>query len=153
ALTIPFVFEPKDDLKGLLPTENMHDEEAREQAYHKYTLAFAKALLNTPSSDGSSSLLDALNSGATKPAALRGQYRLAGGSDGALPSASNYEGEPEQFQDFLNDPLQSPKNGLLAFESVEDISIVAAPGYSANPIADEVFAIESAVITHCERMR
>ncbi len=153
ALTIPFAFEPKGDLQALLPTPDMVKEEDRENAYNQYTLAFAKALLDAPTPDGSPTMLGALNNGSTKLAALRTQYRLIGGNDGALPGAANYEGEPEVFEDFLNDPLQSPKNGLLAFESVEDISIVAAPGYSANPIADDVFATESAVLTHCEKMR
>lgn len=175
ALTIPFVIEPKSDLKGLLPTPDMVKEDDRNQAYDKYTLAFASELLNAPSTaapvvpQGASSaasfssppggnpptLLDALENGVTTLAALRAQFRLAGGNDGALPDLTSYQGEPTQFKDFLNDPIQSPKNGLLAFEAVDDISIVAAPGYSANFAnnSDEVFAIESAVIDHCTRMR
>jgi phage tail sheath protein FI len=157
ALTIPFVFEPKKPLKDFLPTKEkeMVNEADRETAFNTYTLAFATALLDAPPPGVSPldpSILGALNSGTTKLALLRAQYRLTGGNDGALPNPANYEGA-EQFEDFLNDPLQSPKNGLLAFESVDDISIVAAPGYSANRIPDDVFAIQEAVINHCRKMR
>jgi uncharacterized protein len=153
ALTIPFVFAPNGDLHGLLPTPDMLSEDARDAAYNKYALAFAAALLNATSTDGVNTLMDSLNSGTTKLASLRAQFRLAGGNDGALPDLASYQGDAVQFKDFLQDPLQAPKNGLLAFEAVDDISIVAAPGYSANPDADMRFAVEGAVITHCEQMR
>ncbi len=161
ALTIPFVLEPNSNLQGLLPTPGMIKEDDRNAAYNKYTLAFATALLNATSTDGANTLMASLDSSATKPtkfASLRAQFRLAGGNDGALPDLGSYEGDPLQFKDFLNDPLQTPKNGLLAFESVDDISIVAAPGYShsynqSSNQQDQVFAIERAVIDHCERMR
>jgi phage tail sheath protein FI len=49
------------------------------------------------------------------------------------------------------------KNGLLAFEAVEDISIVAAPGYSARYTTpadhDRVAAIQNELINHCETLR
>ena len=54
-------------------------------------------------------------------------YTLAGGNDGAFPSSGNYTGAAT-FADYLNNPVDLAKNGLLAFEAVEDISIVAAPG-------------------------
>src|SRR5207344_2019436 len=84
--------------------------------------------------------------------ALRAIYTLANGSDGKVPGSAAYEGEPD-FQDISNDQLQMPQNGLLAFEALEDISIIAAPGYSAHPDADDRFAIHRALITHCEKMR
>lgn len=82
-------------------------------------------------------------------------YTLSGGDDGYLPEEPNYMGDGEETKahDLIDDPLQRAKNGLLAFEGVEDISIVAAPGYSAHKDPDKVFAIHSAVIDHCERMR
>ena len=45
---------------------------------------------------------------------------LAGGNDGERPSAAEYEG--------TDDPNTNYKTGLKAFEDIEDISIVAAPG-------------------------
>ena len=83
-------------------------------------------------------------------------YTFDGGDDGALPAAAAYAGDPD-FRDFSGDPLQMPKNGLLALEGQEDISIVAAPGYS-EPYQTEdqrtrVEAVHGAVISHCERMR
>lgn len=82
-------------------------------------------------------------------------YTLSGGDDGYLPEEPNYMGDGDETKahDLIDDHLQRAKNGLLAFEGVEDISIVAAPGYSAHNDPDKVFAIHSAVIDHCERMR
>lgn len=155
ALTIPFAIEPRGDLKTMRQDLNGKlSEDEKTQKWSKFTLALAEALLNVQSdSSTTGTLLDNVGKPSAKVDELRKHYVLTGGSDGNLPELPNYEGEPEQFQDFLNDPLQSPKNGLLAFESVDDISIVAAPGYSANPSADNTFAIERAVIDHCEKMR
>ncbi len=80
------------------------------------------------------------------------RYTLAGGDDGALPLAPNYTGDPA-FNDLTGDVLLMPLNGLLAFESQEDISIVAAPGYTADRDTDGALGIQNAVINHCERMR
>ena len=80
------------------------------------------------------------------------RYTLAGGDDGALPLAPNYTGDPA-FDDLTGDVLLMPLNGLLAFESQEDISIVAAPGYTADRDTDGALGIQNAVINHCERMR
>jgi phage tail sheath protein FI len=51
-----------------------------------------------------------------------------------------------------------PRNGLLAFESAEDISIVAAPAAVAGTLddaaaVDDAAAIQGAVIRHCHHMR
>ncbi len=90
-------------------------------------------------------------------AARRQMLVLSGGSDGNLPSARSFEGNESDFQDYVNDPLQEPKNGLLSLEGLEDISIVAAPGYSAVYLSeddqDRVLATHGAVISHCERMK
>jgi len=64
--------------------------------------------------------------------------RLAGGADGAAPTALRYGGDADRV------------TGLAAFEALEDISIVAAPGSTELP---EGRAIRQAVIGHCERMR
>jgi phage tail sheath protein FI len=73
------------------------------------------------------------------------KYDLANGSDGDLPDADAYKGEN----------TATVKTGLAAFEDIEDISIVAAPGYShgyANNTAS-VEQIQAYLISHCERMR
>jgi phage tail sheath protein FI len=64
-------------------------------------------------------------------------YELIGGNDGLEPDDESYNA------------------GFLVFEPVEDISIVAAPGYSATFAADNdrVFAIQNALINHAERMK
>ncbi len=85
-------------------------------------------------------------------AAVELRYTLAGGDDGGLPLAPNYTGDPG-FNDLTGDVLLMPLNGLLAFESQEDISIVAAPGYTADRDTDGMMGIQNAVINHCERMR
>ncbi len=91
-----------------------------------------------------------LNSLSTDTELLAVSYTLGGGTDGAIPVAPVYGGAPD-FDDLTGDVLQMPLNGLVAFEGVEDISIVAAPGYSAA--GGEAFAIQNALINHCERMR
>jgi hypothetical protein len=87
---------------------------------------------------------------------------LAGGSDGNAPYAQIYQGDPGDFTDYQGssqdnpNPVQLPQNGLLAFESVDDISIVAAPGASTGwqtpPATEAGQAINGMVITHCETM-
>lgn len=66
--------------------------------------------------------------------------RLAGGDDGAGLQAADYEGQEDD-----------PKSGLRAFEDLEDISIVAAPGASADTGISR--AVMGDLISHCERMR
>jgi hypothetical protein len=73
-------------------------------------------------------------------------YRLQGGTDGTLPAAADYAG----------DSTSTAKSGLAAFEDLEDISIVAAPGYSqgySNGNILRVAQIQAYLISHCERMR
>ncbi len=76
---------------------------------------------------------------------------LAGGNDGKWPDADQLAGD--------TDATTGLKSGLAAFEDVEDISIVAVPGstYSAgtdSPRTDaQIAAIQTALISHCERMR
>jgi phage tail sheath protein FI len=65
---------------------------------------------------------------------------LDGGSDGAAPSATQYAGDAEAV------------TGLAAFEALEDISIVAAPGSTELDEA-EAKGIRQNLLIHCERMR
>ncbi|HXF63270.1 MAG TPA: phage tail sheath subtilisin-like domain-containing protein, partial [Caldilineaceae bacterium] len=76
------------------------------------------------------------------------RLQLAGGNDGVRPTAAEYIGRGGE------DDLE--KSGLIAFEDLEEISIVAAPGLSfgaANGYQNEARQATQAVITHCERMR
>jgi uncharacterized protein len=73
---------------------------------------------------------------------------MDGGNDGLRPGADEYHGEA---------PVTSPvKTGLMAFEDIDDISIVAAPGSSAgyaNGFRDDAMTIANHLIGHAERMR
>lgn len=70
---------------------------------------------------------------------------LGNGSDGTPPQPEGYEGDD-------NGGL---KSGFLAFEDLEGISIVAAPGstldFNDNPLVAS--SIMRLLIAHCERMR
>jgi phage tail sheath protein FI len=80
------------------------------------------------------------------PAAPTVRTVLTGGDDGAEPTVADYTGE------LLED---DSRTGLVAFEDIDDISIVAAPGFSAsfdsNPA--RAHAIVNALITHAQLMR
>ena len=71
---------------------------------------------------------------------------LEHGSDGDAVTDADYEG------------VQRPddtKTGLLAFEALDDIAIVAAPGSSRgyNDAPDQAHAIINSLISHAQRMR
>ena len=73
---------------------------------------------------------------------------LEGGNDGRRPTASEYEGAA--------DPNSTRKTGLVAFEDIDDISIVLAPGSTfgyENGYAAEAATITSLLIAHAEQMR
>jgi phage tail sheath protein FI len=73
---------------------------------------------------------------------------LAGGNDGIRPTASEYEGTA--------DDEQNVKTGLKAFEDIEDISIVAAPGSTYKYEGDyrsDAATIMGLLISHATRMR
>src|SRR6185295_7777719 len=69
--------------------------------------------------------------------------RLTGGNDGATPVPAAYEGE--------TDATTNRSTGLVAFEALEDISIVAAPGAMVDE-TPQARAIVANLIGHCERM-
>lgn len=99
---------------------------------------WAEALLGT-------AVFTALTSDTATQAEKQQVYLFTGGSDGELPAASDYEGAE----------ANSLKSGLLAFEDLEDISIVAAPGYSHDYNSDvsRADAIQAYLINHCHKMR
>jgi phage tail sheath protein FI len=74
---------------------------------------------------------------------------LKGGNDGAVPSGEAYRGDED---------TAGNKSGLLAFEDLDDISIVAAPGSSLGglipgPTNLTARDVQSALLAHAERMR
>jgi Bacteriophage tail sheath protein len=74
---------------------------------------------------------------------------LENGNDGQRPSASpDYEG--------IADPDSTTKTGLVAFEDIDEISIVAAPGSTflyEGPYRDNASTILGLLISHATRMR
>lgn len=88
------------------------------------------------------------------PADVARVFVLDGGTDGAVPGAEDYRGESGGAGSAPED-----KSGLGAIEATEDISIVAAPGYSygyftADPARQSAIrAIQQHLISHAERMR
>ena len=80
-------------------------------------------------------------------AGLTANAWLAGGNDGMLPGRTEYEGRADPTKDYAT--------GFKQFESIEDISIVAAPGstWQASSRADDVAAITNLLIAHAEKMR
>jgi uncharacterized protein len=129
ALTVPFAV---DSINGLV--------DQQDTTLNTVALAMIRAMFAS---------FNGLLTMGVPPAAV---YELAGGNDGAFPSSGDYAGRSAGFVDYLNNTIDLAKNGLLAFEAVEDISIVAAPGGTAHPTVNERFAIQGAVVNHCERM-
>jgi hypothetical protein len=75
-------------------------------------------------------------------------HHLEGGNDGKRPGAAEYAGRGEG--------PDAAKTGLKAFEDVEDISIVAAPGAMfgyMNGFKTDAQQIVSSLISHAENMK
>ena len=75
-------------------------------------------------------------------------HHLAGGNDGRRPGAVEYAGRGEG--------PDAAKTGLKAFEDVEDISIVAAPGAMfgyMNGFKKDAQQIVTSLISHAENMK
>jgi hypothetical protein len=77
------------------------------------------------------------------------EVALTGGSDGYRPLPEHYEGDDTDVR---------RKTGLRALEDIADVSIVAAPGYSAGGNVDDdaraaTQAVSNALVSHAERMR
>jgi phage tail sheath protein FI len=73
---------------------------------------------------------------------------LAGGNDGMRPGQTEYEGAEHDEEPFF-------RTGLKQFEAIDDISIVAAPGSTANYslFRDDANATTLLLLNHAERMR
>jgi phage tail sheath protein FI len=110
--------------------------------------AFARA--SAPEAySGPAPLEAALADAAAKAAARTVPLLLEDGNDGAPPTSAEYAGEEIQGT--------TRKTGLVQFEDLEDISIVAAPGSTFSPNAGELLpdadAVARLLIGHCQRMR
>ena len=73
---------------------------------------------------------------------------LSGGNDGLRPELSEYEGRADE--------TENTKTGLKAFEDIEDISIIAAPGATfgfENGYRANAAAITNLLIAHAQNMR
>lgn len=68
-------------------------------------------------------------------------------SDGKRPTASDYAGTV--------DPATNSKNALMAFEDVDEISIIAAPGatFSYRDNSADATSVSRLLIAHAEQMR
>jgi uncharacterized protein len=76
--------------------------------------------------------------------------QLEGGNDGLRPDADKYEGKAELDK--------TTKTGLMAFEDIDDISSVAAPGSTLGYETDDNYRSEAStiinlLIAHCAKMR
>ncbi len=80
-------------------------------------------------------------------AGVRKEFPLRGGNDGIRPGASEYRGTENAERIF--------KTGLRQFEEVADISIVAAPGSTADykHYSSDANSIYDYLIAHAELMR
>jgi hypothetical protein len=137
SLTVPVALEGVGDLGGVSV-----DADAR-------AVLLAEALFG--------SMLGTATTPSSPLAARQVNVTLADGSDGLALTAADYEASSVTFTDYQNNPTDLPQRGLVALESIDDISIVAAPGASTGwttagtdfTLAQE---INNAVITHCENM-
>jgi phage tail sheath protein FI len=75
-------------------------------------------------------------------------FELINGSDGDEPTFSEYEG-------IGADPTSRRKTGLKALEDIDEVSIVAAPGSTANfaTRSSDALSIINLLISHATRMR
>jgi phage tail sheath protein FI len=94
------------------------------------------------------SLLSEINDLTSSDAERSVDVVLAGGNDGVRPTFSEYEGTADENINV--------KTGLKAFEDIEDISIVAAPGSTfgyENGYRNDAATIVGLLISHAQRMR
>jgi phage tail sheath protein FI len=91
-----------------------------------------------------SSLLDPLSTDVDRSV----DVLLAGGNDGQRPGADAYEGTV--------DAVSMAKTGLMSFEDIDEISIVAGPGSTFGydgAFKDDASTILNLLISHASRMR
>jgi len=109
-------------------------------------LQFIDALVRGRRAQDGHELLDQLRAPGSSDDERSVELRLENGNDGAKPTANEYRGEN----------TESSKTGLVAFETLEDISIVAAPGavFDLNgTYGVEAQSIVQLLISHAEHMK
>jgi phage tail sheath protein FI len=107
----------------------------------------AAVLLAQKNANGET-ILSALDDDAASDADRTYRILLAGGNDGDRPGATEYEG--------TDGSADGNPSGLKALETMEDISIVAAPGSTfglEGTYKTEAMQIVRLLISHAERMR
>jgi hypothetical protein len=109
-------------------------------------LATLPAMASPPTNPPEPTVRDTAHDQNTTAAQRTVEVILQHGDDGLRPVFGDYEGEEHP---------DGEKSGLMAFEDIDDISIVAAPGstydYATNTANAD--AIIQALIGHAERMR
>lgn len=113
-------------------------------------VGIALTVLGQVNTDTGNAIIDTFGTAENQLQAGARQYTvvLENGNDGVRPEAGEYEGD-----DGGDDGL---KSGFNALEDLEDISIVAAPGYSLhglNGYSTNAAQITRLLISHAERMR
>ena len=114
-------------------------------------IAVLNAFLSDAAAVGSPlpSLRSALSARSDDRAQRTLSLTLAGGDDGQRPQAGAYGGAA--------DPITDMKTGLMQFEDLEDISIVAAPGstfgYESDAYGAQSQTIVRNLILHAQKMR
>ena len=96
----------------------------------------------------SAGLRNAIDSAGSTDAERSIDIELKDGNDGVRPTAGEYEGKA--------DPNTTTKTGLMIFEDIDDISIVAAPGSTyglENGYKSDASTIVNLLISHASRMR
>jgi phage tail sheath protein FI len=111
-------------------------------------LTASPAVVNSPAGPNDHpSLLDLVLDDTAGDADRVVELLLQGGNDGQLPGSPEYEGEA--------DPHSPAKFGLVQFEDLDVLSIIAAPGstfnYKADP--DRANSIINSLIAHCALMK
>ena len=143
AVTVPLALEPASpSATAALP----NDDSAAAIAEGLFGLAGIEQAVNAVALPGSGPGL--------RPVVVTLQH----GSDGNAPTSITYDGDEAVFGDLQDDAVQLPLHGLHAFEAVDDISIVVAPGASTGWNSSEAgialgHEISASLINHCERMR
>jgi hypothetical protein len=145
ALTVPFIFDPDSQYTNGADIAHIMMSQPR-------TLAETARLQKLLGRSTHLTILETLGNDELADTDRQVLITLTQGSDGKWPTPARYEGVD-------TDPKN--KTGLKSFEDITDISIVAAPGYSAttgrgaNPhtFDDRVLEIAELLIAHCELMR
>lgn len=144
SLSARFGFDATDTAKNrdipiIISTQEIKDGLGVAQAFLDASLA--SPAMNPP-------LDDALENTDSTDAQRSLEVLLKGGSDGERPSADEYKGRAI--------PNTTRKTGLIQFEDLEDISIVAAPGSTfgyENGYGNDAASVINLLISHAQRMK